>query len=464
MQRFFSLFIFILLFFNLSLLEAQELARKGTLGLQMRPLSGIMAEQLGMISSMNGVLIIKVLPNSTADFLDLKTDDVLLSINGESVHTPVEVDNYIQPLKAGEEISIRFFRAGEIQERTGKLQGKKKEQSDFANVLYEQVPYESEFLRCIIHQPKRGRVFPAIFFIQGYSCESIDYHDQPQHPTRQLIDGWVQNGFVVFRVEKARVGDSLGEKDCVDMSFLEEQAVFEAAYSHLRQYDFVDTTNIFLFGHGLGGVIAPLLTKKYMPKGIAVYGTIATSWFEYLLKTYRQQVVLLQKDYQAAEGMLKSYMPLLYNYLIAGKTPDELLQNPAYAKILHQPAIGYKDNRFFGRHYRFWQELQNQDLTNFWSNVNCSVLTLFGEYDVQAIDLMSAQRIADMVNVVTRDKARYVLIPQTEHDFVKLPNWKTYLQLRATDEWTATYKAAHFNEELVRVTAEWMLECLNSEK
>ena len=48
----------------------------------------------------------------------------------------------------------------------------------------------------------------------------------------------------------------------------------------------IDSENIFLFGHSLGGVTAPLIAAEVPVRGIINYGSVATTWYEYLLRKF----------------------------------------------------------------------------------------------------------------------------------------------------------------------------------
>jgi len=43
----------------------------------------------------------------------------------------------------------------------------------------------------------------------------------------------------------------------------------------------VDQDNVFIVGHSMGGVFAPILAAEFPVKGIAVYGTVVKTWTEY---------------------------------------------------------------------------------------------------------------------------------------------------------------------------------------
>ena len=65
----------------------------------------------------------------------------------------------------------------------------------------------------------------------------------------------------------------------------------EQGLKALAAYDFVDRDNIVIFGHSMGGVMAPLIAAEAPVKGIAVYGTVAKTWYEYFGENFRRQAM-----------------------------------------------------------------------------------------------------------------------------------------------------------------------------
>ena len=87
-----------------------------------------------------------------------------------------------------------------------------------------------------------------------------------------------------MRSEKSGVGDSTGTP-CRDVDFRSEVSLFTSALKKLKSYDFVDTENVFIFGHSAGGWVAPLVASEEPVKGIVVYGTVVRPFAEYLVET-----------------------------------------------------------------------------------------------------------------------------------------------------------------------------------
>ena len=80
----------------------------------------------------------------------------------------------------------------------------------------------------------------------------------------------------------------------------------------------VDADRVFIFGHSMGGVMAPLLAADVPVRGIIVYGTIARTWTEYWLENLRRQMELADADPSAIDRDLRAEAALA-TYLYAEK-------------------------------------------------------------------------------------------------------------------------------------------------
>ena len=82
-----------------------------------------------------------------------------------------------------------------------------------------------------------------------------------------------------MRSEKSGIGDRTGAP-CRDVGFRDEVSMFVSVLKKLKSYDFVDSENVFLFGHIAGGWVAPLVAAAEPVKGIVVYGTVVRPFGE----------------------------------------------------------------------------------------------------------------------------------------------------------------------------------------
>ena len=128
-----------------------------------------------------------------------------------------------------------------------------REQPGDIQVLYDTVDAQEATLRSLVTIPiGNTRKLPAILFLQGFDCSSIEWPLPESNLTRELIYRLTRAGFIVMRSEKSGVGDSTGTP-CRDVGFRNEVSLFTSALRKLKSYDFVDSDNVFLFGHSVLG-------------------------------------------------------------------------------------------------------------------------------------------------------------------------------------------------------------------
>lgn len=451
-----SLFCILILFQNA--VSAQHLRRKGSLGIEFAEASDSLLGAL-RISDTRGILVKQVRPNSTAAQLGLQPDDVLVTLNEIDSLYEYDFRQAIQKLYENEPIAVTLVRNRRKSRVVGRVLPAPREPSVAGEVLYDEVSYQRGYLRAIVNKP-RSATFksPAVFYLPDYGCNSIDFARDSLNPVKQLIDGWVKAGFVVYRLEKPGVGESSGTKDCSRLSYLEEVAAFEKGLLALKKYSFVDSTHLFLFGHAMGGSIAPLLAAKHKVRGVITYGAVVKPWFEYMIDVFRKQATLRKEPFQSVEATTRMVTPLLYEWLVQGRSSTDLLQNPEFEAILtaKENPLQYNRGGFFGRSSAYFAELNQQNLVQAWGLAAVPTLAIHGEFDVQAISPEAAQNIADITNEVRPKKGTYKLLKGSSQFFVKSTSLEESLKSEKANDFWSNYAPRHFNPEIVEITATWM--------
>ena len=116
---------------------ASQLQRDGRvahpyLGVQMISLTPELAKQNNndpnsqiQIPEVNGVLVMRVLPNSPAATSGIRRGDVILQIDGQKVTTAEQLQNIVEDSKVGQSLQVKVQRGNQTQQlsiRTGQLQ------------------------------------------------------------------------------------------------------------------------------------------------------------------------------------------------------------------------------------------------------------------------------------------------------------------------------------------------------
>jgi len=442
--------ILIVTFLICAITSQAQLSRRAFLGTLLYTVNDSIAS-VYQLPETNGALIEMVVAGSSAEAIGLQAGDVIVSVNGMPVQNREEVVHKIGHYRAGDDVVINYYRNGKMLSSLGKLTALPFETSDHADVIYDAVAYDGGYVRTIIRKPHGEGPFPALFFIQGAHCGSIDRMDQ-RAPVARLIEGIAKEGYVVVKTEKAGIGDSRNNKNCESYNLLEEVELFAASFNQLEKYDFIDVDNVFVLGHSMGGVQAPLMQTGFDPKGIAVFGTVARPWFEYFLDIVRKQRLLLGQDYLENEQIHEQALRFFYSLMIEKKTPEQMKADEGIDDFManHWNYDG-KEN-FHGRHYTFWQQLQDVRLFTAWANTPAHVLSIWGEGEFVALNPYEHQLIADIVNHYNPGKAQFIRIPNIDHGFVRVNDLQHAIDIR--NDWQYQYN--NFNEDIVSFLHNWM--------
>lgn len=450
-------FALFLLLVGSSAVVAQHLRHRGSLGINYAEATDSLM-LIQRLPDRHGIVVKSVMPDFTAARLGIQAGDILVSINDTDSLYLFDFRQIEQMLYEQEPISITYIRNRKKSRVVGSVVAGPKE-STKGEVIYGEVPYQRGYLRSIVHKPVGANRFPAVFYIQGHECTSVDFANDSLSPVKRLVDGWVRAGYAVFRVEKPGVGESAGTKDCSRLSYQEETAAFQNAFSAFKKLSFVDSTRMFLFGHSLGGTVAPLLTAQSgsKPIGMMVYGTVVKPWFEHMLDVFRKQPALYKESLLSIEANTRMVMPLLYDWLVQGKTSTELLQDPDYEAILtsKENPLDFHRGTFFGRLPVYFSELQQHNLTQAWAQSAVPTLAIYGEYDSRAISAEAAQNIAQIINEVLPNQGTFKIIKETDHSFSKVSSYGESAQWQKSGKYT-DYARTHFNPEIIDVTVQWM--------
>ena len=127
------------------------------------------------------------------------------------------------------------------------------------DVIYDSVTMpDGKRLRSIITKPRDAKEKLPVIFLAGWlSCDSVEAPADTKDATGLILRGLAQTpGFCLFKIDKPGCGDSEG--DCSQTDFDTELAGYRAAFRALKNYDFIDSDRVYIFGSSNGGGFAPL--------------------------------------------------------------------------------------------------------------------------------------------------------------------------------------------------------------
>lgn len=359
----------------------------------------------------SGARVKKIMPNTPAALANIQANDLITAINNQVIRNADEVGRMVSGF-SGKKVRLTIIRDGKTITQNVLIKPFPNEINKHGKVLYQSVPVNNFRVRMIITQPHGKGPFPAVFFIQGLYCNSLDFAFSQTHPYKQLIDELTAKGYVTVRVEKSGVGDSEGPA-CREIGFHLEANLFQKGLISLRKLSFVDKNNIFILGHSMGGIIAPLIAPTFSKhlRGIAVFGTVVTSWLEYEVTNQRRQASLNVVPSAILEANLKNRGKFLSLLLSQKQKPlDIFKRDPRYKKYL------IDDKYLHERHYSFFQELNGVDIASKWMKVTAPVLAIWGGADAIS-SKEDHQKIAAIVNRQHPGHAQFREAKEVDHNF-----------------------------------------------
>jgi pimeloyl-ACP methyl ester carboxylesterase len=394
-----------------------------------------------------GIMIETVIPGSTAAGAGFKSGDILLALDGAKIAGPGEFVQALAGRKSGATIALSFRRGDAVRTEKVTLKGRPLEKSDAYEIVYGSVPSRAGRLRTLITRPKGNGKFPALFLIQGVGTFSIDNPVGPLSPYRTIVDDFSRRGFLTLRVDKPGCGDSEGGP-ARDVDFETELDGYRQALKLLKARGDVDAERVFLFGHSMGGVMAPLLAAEIPVKGIIVFGTITRTWPEYMLENIRRQMELADSDPSTIDRELRLEGALL-TYLYAEKLAPKVIAEryPQLRGRLEQSIAD--DNYFFDRTLSFFRQLADKNLGAAWESFGGHALAIWGKADY----VSNEDDHALVARIVNRDhpgNGTFLAIDGIDHGFNRAAS------RRESFERGQSGRPGEFNLTILEVCRAWV--------
>jgi hypothetical protein len=360
------------------------------------------------------MLVNAVVAGGMAALAGVEAGDHISHIGSHALGSLRELALALREAGSHASIEMRFVRGEEQRAAIVAVQPCARESLPGQEILYEQIDRPGARLRRITTRPSDREARGAILFVQGIACESVDYAGLSEEPIAQLVHGWAQAGYVTMRVDKRGVGDSEGPS-CALGDFDTELADHRAALDALATDPRFGGLPLYLFGHSIGGMVAPILACDHKLAGVMVYGTSTRNWLECVLASTRRQLAMRDTDPADLERVLSG---------LRERVAREGLN---------------------GRSAAYHRQLDALDLAACWKRVvDTAVLVLCGEHD-WVLSQAEQMEIADHV-------------PGTE--CLELAGLDHMLGWHASrEESLQAYGQGVFREEILSGTLEWLARC-----
>lgn len=398
---------------------AQEvLPRRAFLGIRMENLTDDMRRITGA-GDQQAVLLSEVLPGGTAEKAKWQRGDLLTTLNGTPTRTTEDVFALLAGLSTGQTFNYTLLRNKKEVKGRGTLASYPEER--YADIAVEYGAAKTAVgLQRVIHTRSKklaGQRLPGVVFIGGVSCYSLDLPMDSGRSEVQLLNGLARNGYACARVEKPGIGDGAKTcKPCAQLSFMEELDGYVQAIRDLKRRPDIDSTNITIIGHSMGGVFGPLAAQRTPVQRIIAYGTIGSNFIEYLAKTRRTIGEAYNWPPEEIDAFIKDYCECAAWYFV-----DHLSTAEAAAK---KPECAEYVGVFDGRSRPYNDELYALNFPALWKDFTGHALLLWGESDY-----ISAREdhaiIAATVNHYHPGHAQVKTIPAADHPMNRSATFQT---------------------------------------
>ncbi len=416
------------------LFSAQTLSRRAFLGIQMENVNEEV-QRVMKLSVAQGVLISQVISGSTAEAAGFLKSDILLKFGETEVKGRDDVFAALKNFNEGGKIEYTLLREGKLISKALTIKGIPKESYKDLDVIYGQVKVGDDLLRSIVTKPKKQGKYPAVLFIQGIGCNSYDTPMDTERADIQLLNQLARNGYVVMRVDKSGMGDSKGPP-CDKLDFITELEGYKQAFATMRDLNYVDSQNCFVFGHSMGGVMAPLVAKSENVKGIVVYGTMGVNFMEYWMNTRKTIAQAYKLNAIETDDYIKEQCECASMLLTAKMKKEEIIKVNKEC----EEAI----NVLLLRDYQYWYQLYQVNTPKNWSEYNGKVLSIWGTSDF-ITSKEEHLKVRDVVNTYHPGNAGYAEVQEAGHAFQT-----------ASDYVEAKDNPGPYNREVGKTLVNWL--------
>jgi len=381
-------------------MSSSVLPRRGYIGLTL-------ASKPERRGDASGLLVRAVALRSDAESAGIRPGDLLVSIDQNPVTDLAEVRSLLRGLWVGNPLLLDVLRSDVQLTLEARVSEYPLEQHAGARTLLDQVRGPNGLLRAIAVVPDTRGPHPVLYYLPGAHWASEEYPLAPEHPIPALASALVLAGIATLRVERSGTGDSEGPP-CTRVDFEQELAGYAAGLSWLRSLDWADRERVFLFGHSLGAMVAPLLAENTSVSGIVTFGASAIPISDALVGALLRHASRQPESAESSERM--ALVTELVRLVVAGETPARVFE--ARPDLARAAPEHFGPDEAYHRSVRFYHQLERQDLLGAWSRIRCPMLAMHGELDVIST-LEDSERIAKIAG----PDARVLELAGVDHQF-----------------------------------------------
>lgn len=393
-----------------------------------------------------GAIIQSVEEGSPLDQAGLQPDDRIVKINGELIHDSNRWSDIRFQARAGEPMNLLIKRNNAFKTVEVSLNPLPKEQFDGIETSYETVLSDyGHRLRTILSRPRNsGGRLPAVFVIQGLSCNPIELHPGRTISgwTRLLKDLVTESEMVVMRIEKPGVGDSEGA--CSETDLHTEMAGYRAGIQYLLKHPWVDASGIVLFGSSAGSTLTPVFANEFDVSGIIADGTFVKTWFEHMLEIERRiRAFQGASPSEITRQMNDGYIPLYHGMLVEKQSYGEVIEKrPGLASFNYHSA-----RHMYGRPVEYYHQLQDLDIAGAWAALDVPARIRWGTND-----WIMSEEDNDMIIEILEQSGH------EDHELLKFPGMDHFNMIHESPENSFSGEPGKWDPNISQQIIEWANE------
>ena len=352
-----------------------------------------------------GAQVVGVVPSSPAQSAGIQPGDIIVRIDRDTVRGVADALAALRPLAPDVMVPVSLLRQGRPTTIAFRTRERPREVSNEFSIEYRSVRAQGGRHRLLLARPNDGARHPALLLIGGIGCYSIDAPAGP-NSYRDLAYQLTRHGYTTVRVEKLGVGDSEGGP-CLGTDFETELDGYREALRAMAAFASVDASAIFLLGHSIGGIEAPLLAGDAgVPRvrGIAVLSTTGIAWFEYELANLRRQLRLQGLPADSVENDMRLKTSCGFRFLLRKESRESILASePQCAPFIEYPAAD-----------KYMQAVADRPPDVAWKAVDASALIMHGASDF-ITSRAEHESLTEDINAMHPGIATFVEIPELDH-------------------------------------------------
>lgn len=234
--------------------------------------------------------------------------------------------------------------------------------------------------------------FPAVILVSGSGPQDRNEELMGHKPFHVLADYLSRNGIVVLRYDDRGVGKSTGDfNKATSLDFAKDA---EAVWKFLVKQKGVNKTKVGIIGHSEGGLIAPMVAAANKSVGFIVLMAGPSVPGGIIIPDQQELIMRASGTDEKEISQQTELTQLIINYIFQNASSTSLQQDlttqiEKWIKELNFPVPKSSSSKSFARQtaYSYTTDWMKTFIitspSDFIKDVDCPVLALFGENDLQ---------------------------------------------------------------------------------